>query len=74
VGAGAVVVVERISDADPTLLQFFEERGVVLDAELLISEGAQFSDALHISVAASDVTFSLGRSGTDALYVSRKQQ
>ena len=70
VGAGHPVVVERISDADPRLLQFFEEHGFVVGARLKISEGAPFSDALDARVVESGVSVALGRLATDALYVS----
>lgn len=70
VGTGHQVVIERISDSDSTLLQFFKERGFVVGATLLIGEGAQFSDAVHARVAGADNFVVLGRSATDALYVS----
>ncbi|MGV8969786.1 MAG: metal-dependent transcriptional regulator [Microbacteriaceae bacterium] len=70
VEVGAKVVVERISDNDPRLLQFFEEHGVVVGAELHTSTGAPFSDALDVRATGGDVSVALGRSATDALYVS----
>lgn len=70
VGAGHRVVVERISDSDPALLQFFEEHGFVIGSMLEIGEGAPFSDALDARVTGSDTSVALGRSATDALYVS----
>ncbi|MGP5253920.1 metal-dependent transcriptional regulator [Brachybacterium alimentarium] len=70
VGAGHRVVVERISDSDPALLQFFEEHGFVIGSTLEIGEGAPFSDALDARVTGSDTSVALGRSATDALYVS----
>lgn len=67
---GHRVVVERVSDADPALLQFFEEHGFVVGATLEIGEGAPFSDALDARLAGADSSVALGRSATDALYVS----
>lgn len=67
---GSVVVVERISDADPALLQFFQERSIVLGARVLVSEGAPFSDALDVRIDEGEAPIALGRSATDALYVS----
>lgn len=70
VGAGHQVVVERISDADSTLLQFFEEHGFAVGTTLAIGDGPAFSDALDVRVAGTDAPITLGRSATDALYVS----
>ncbi|EAR24613.1 putative transcriptional regulator [marine actinobacterium PHSC20C1] len=66
----SIVVVERISDEDPELLKFFEERGIVFSATLTVSAGAPYSDALNVRVSGSAEVISLGRSATDALYVS----
>lgn len=70
VGLGVQVVVERISDADSALLQFFEAHGIVLGATLRISEGAPYSDAFDVHVDGVEGSLPLGRSATDALYVS----
>lgn len=70
VGASGLVTVERISDADPALLQFFATHGIVVGTHLDVSEGAQFSESLNVSVVGSDQVLPLGRSATDALYVS----
>lgn len=70
VAAGARVVVERISDDDPALLQFFQEHGVVVGAELVVSQGAPFSGVLDVHVAGADSPVPLGSAATDALYVS----
>lgn len=70
IGAGERVHVQRISDADPALLQFFEGHGFVVGATLEIREGAPFSDALDARLQGMDSSVALGRSATDALYVS----
>ena len=70
VGAGHRVIIERISDADPALLQFFEGHGFVIGASLDIGEGSPFSEALDARVVGADASVALGRSATDALYVS----
>lgn len=70
VGAGHRVLVERISDSDPALLQFFQEHGFVVGATLDVGEGAAFSDSLDVRVAEAASSVALGRSATDALYVS----
>lgn len=67
---GDEVVVERISDDDPALLQFFEDRGIVLGATILVREGAPFSGSLELVIGDEDQSVPLGRTATDALYVS----
>jgi DtxR family Mn-dependent transcriptional regulator len=68
---GGSVVVERISDDDPSLLQFFHEQGIVFGTPLVVSEGAPFSGSMNVSVGQDGPTLALGRAATDALYVSR---
>lgn len=70
VEAGSQVVIERISDADPDMLQFFESHGLVVGANLEIGEGAPYSGALAVRVEGKTEPISLGRAGTDAVYVS----
>lgn len=70
VAPGAHVVVERISDDDPELLQFFEDRGIVLGAQLTLQEGAPFSGSLEVVVSGEPDPVALGKTATDALYVS----
>jgi len=71
VGPGHTVIVERISDADPALLQFFAEKGIDVGSELTTAEGPPYSDALSVRATGSATSVPLGRSATDALYVSR---
>ena len=71
VAAGTEVIVERISDDDPALLQFFEDRGIVLGAHLTVREGAPFSESIDVHVRGEDQPVALGRIALDALYVSR---
>lgn len=66
----ARVIVERISDADPALLQFFDAHGIRMGTLLSVEPGPQFSDALHVRTAPSGEAIPLGRSATGALYVS----
>lgn len=83
VGAAGEVVVRRISDADPTLLQFFEGQGITIGARMSVQEGPQFSEALEVRVleevgpdgstdeqSIMGPTITLGRTATDALYVA----
>jgi DtxR family Mn-dependent transcriptional regulator len=70
VGAGASVTVERISDADLALLQFFECHGIVVGAILEVGEGPPYSGAMDVRVEGTETSLALGQSATDALYVS----
>lgn len=70
VGAGSRMVVERISDENPALLQHFEEHGIAIGTVIDVSEGSPFSDSLVVSVEGSESSVSLGQAATDALYVS----
>lgn len=67
---GREVTVERISDDDPKLLQFFEDRGIVLGARITVSEGEPYSDSLRVRVNGTDAAVALGAAATSALYVS----
>ena len=69
-GAQSQVTVERISDSDPQLLKFLEERGIVTGAVLSTREGAPFSDSLEIQVAGGTQWVVLGRPATDAVFVA----
>lgn len=69
VGSGSRVVVERISDADPQLLQYFTDQGVGIGTTITVEAGSPYSDALEITAdGAAAVT--LGSSATDAVWVS----
>lgn len=68
---GTEATVERISDDDPALLQFFEDRGIVLGARLTVREGAPFSGSLDVHVGNEDQPVALGLAAAEALYVSR---
>lgn len=68
---GTRVTVERISDDEPALLQFFEDRGIVLGAQMLVREGAPFSEAIDVLLDGEDQPIALGKLAAEALYVSR---
>ena len=71
VGPGKDVIVERISDSDPALLQYFSEQEICVGVRLAVAEGGPFSDALLVTPARRGAkTVPLGRSATDVLYVS----
>ncbi|UFU02990.1 metal-dependent transcriptional regulator [Ruania suaedae] len=67
---GARVRVERISDDDPALLQHFAERGLGVGSELEIRAGAPYSEALEVVLPDGAAPLTLGRSATDAVWVT----
>lgn len=68
---GARVIVERISDEDPVLLQYLSSQGVVPGVEMLIAELIPFSDAVQVDVEDGKRAVTLGRQVIEALHVSR---
>src|SRR5699024_4956819 len=70
VPTGTAVVVERISDADPRLLSFCAEHGITVGATLEVRTGPAFSDSLEVAVPGAPTRVPLGRSATDAIWVS----
>ncbi|MBO1751707.1 metal-dependent transcriptional regulator [Actinotalea sp. BY-33] len=63
------VVVERISDADPGLLQYFSDTGVLVGATLELSAGEAYSEAVGVRPEGRDEV-SLGPAAADAVWVS----
>lgn len=61
--------VERISDADPSLLQHLEQLGLTIGADVELAAGAPFSDAAQVQVVGGG-SAPLGRAATDAVRVS----
>jgi DtxR family Mn-dependent transcriptional regulator len=70
VTAESTVRVERISDSDARMLQYFADQGIVVDAELMVSAGEPYSDAVLIRVAGRDAPFRLGTVAANAVWVS----
>jgi DtxR family Mn-dependent transcriptional regulator len=64
------VVVERLSDADPQRLQFFEGAGIVVGARLRVQQLAPASDTVQLRLDGSSEPIVLGRGATDAIWVS----
>ena len=62
--------VERVSDADPALLQFLAEKGVRYASVVVPHPPAPFSDTVEVEVEGVDGTTPLGRSATDAVWVT----
>lgn len=68
--AGARGRVERISDADAGLLQFFAEHGIGVGTVVRSRPGAPYSDSVDIAIDGEDASIALGRSATDAVWVT----
>jgi DtxR family Mn-dependent transcriptional regulator len=64
------VRVERISDADPRMLQYFADQGIVVDAHLDVREGDPYANVVVIQVDGREQAINLGSSATDAVWVS----
>jgi len=73
VSGPARVMVERISDRDPEMLQYFLARGIVVDAVLDVLPAEPFSEAVSIELATDDEaaeTLRLGAAASSAVWVS----
>lgn len=62
--------VERISDDDSELLQFFAEQGIGLGTLLEARAGSPYSGALGVLVDGGEEPIPLGASATDAVWVT----
>ena len=67
---GSRVVVERISDDDSDLLQYFLEQGITVGAQLQITAGDPFSDTLEIQADSTREPLRLGIRATSSVWVS----
>ena len=68
VAPGSRARVERISDADPALLQFFADRGIGVGTVLRTRAGAPYSDSIGVLVG--DDALALGRTAAASVWVS----
>lgn len=69
VAANKRVRVERISDEDSQLLQFFADHGIVYGAVLDTLPAAPYSDTIVVVTKKHKTPLPLGRSATDAVWV-----
>ena len=67
-GIGVRASVERISDDDPALLQYFASRGVAHGTVIELAEGEPFSDT--VTLIAPDAQLTLGPAAVDAVWVT----
>lgn len=68
---GTTVRVERISDSDGALLQYFAEQGVVMDAALEVIPSEPYSGAVVVRVAGRANSITLGTAAASSVWVSR---
>lgn len=71
VGPGTRVRVERISDEDSDLLQFFADAGVRYGTVLETRPAPPYSETIEVVIGESGVVLPLGRSATDAVWVQQ---
>ncbi|WP_129656924.1 metal-dependent transcriptional regulator [Rothia halotolerans] len=71
-GADQALSVERISDADPELLQFFAGHGIRVGTRLLKRARDPYLGGVEVQID-DGAALPLGPAATDALYVSRAQ-
>lgn len=67
---GSRARVERISDADAGLLQFFAERGIGIGTTLEARTREPYSGSLEVVVEGEDDLLALGQTATDAVWVA----
>ncbi|MDO5701110.1 MAG: metal-dependent transcriptional regulator [Bowdeniella nasicola] len=64
------VRIERISDDDPGLLQYFSERGIDIGDDVEVRAGSPYSDAIEITVLPAGETLPLGEIAAAQVWVS----
>lgn len=67
---GTAGTVERISDADPDLLQFFADRGIGVGAQVEVHAGAPYSESIELHVEGRRDPLALGRPAAEMVWVS----
>ena len=70
VAPGSRARVERISDADPALLQFFADRGIGVGAIVDVHAGAPFSGSVEVTLEGTANRTVLGQQAMDAIWAS----
>lgn len=67
---GTRVIVERINDEDPALLQYLSAHGVIPGVGLMVADQEPFSDAVQVALEHGSGKLGLGRRAAEALHVS----
>jgi len=65
---GVPLTVSRISDADPAILRYLADRGIVPDAELSVDEHRQFAGDITVRLGGAEVV--LGETAAGAVWVT----
>jgi DtxR family Mn-dependent transcriptional regulator len=60
--------IERISDADNAMLQYFASRGIVVDAELQVIPGEPYSETVAVRIGGAEIR--LGAAAAASVWVS----
>ncbi|PPF78264.1 metal-dependent transcriptional regulator [Subtercola sp. Z020] len=68
---GHPLFVSRISDADPALLRYVAEKGVVLDVRLTVDEHRTFAGDVAVRLGEQGDAVELGQRASDAVWVTR---
>lgn len=69
VRSGQTVVVERVSDNDPSLLRYLSELGIKPSVQLKVESHSPFDGNLHLRLIDSDQVVVLGPKVTDQVYI-----
>ncbi|MCQ4609308.1 metal-dependent transcriptional regulator [Corynebacterium sp. CCUG 61414] len=64
------VVVQRVSDGDPSLLQFFDTSGITVGTHLRTQQAAPFSDTVEVLIDGQQPPLALGKRAADAVWVT----
>lgn len=70
ISPGSRVRVERISDADTGLLQFFADRGIGVGSVVEVRAGAPYSGGMEIALDRESDAVPLGQTALDAVWAS----
>ena len=62
--------IERISDSNTEMLQYFASRGLVVDAELEVLPAEPYAETVTVRVAGDPDPVSLGQAAASAIWVS----
>ena len=73
VPVGQSVRVERISDSDNAMLQYFASRGIVVDAALDVQPGEPYAETITVVVEGTGEPVALGPAAAQAVWVSNER-
>lgn len=65
--------VERISDDDNEMLQFFASRGIVVDAAIEVLPAAPYAETVDVRVGDADETIALGAAAASSVWVGAQK-